>query len=152
MIVNDFLEVETDYFDTAWQDPDWVIEQAEDALVGIDYDTFVVTGMSGAVVAGLLAHALGKSYLLLRKPDDTSTHSYERALGKLGRRWVFLDDFVSSGATRRRVHAQMEELLDTYEGYLGRRFETTCVGTYEYMRDRGLVPYEDYRHKIEEAM
>lgn len=107
------LQVRSNYFDIVMDDPQGVIERAREELADVDFDTFVVTGLSGASVASLLAYTLGKNYLILRKPDDTSTHSSRRAVGKIGKRWVFLDDFICSGDTRDRVMEQLAELLRT---------------------------------------
>ncbi len=49
----------------------------------------------------------------MRKPNE-SGHSTEDVEGTLGRRWVFVDDFVSSGATLQRViHAVNDNFLAT---------------------------------------
>ena len=129
----DRLVVASGYFDIALHQPERIIEQAKQQLAGVEFDTFVATGLSGVNVAGLLAHALGKTTLLIRKDDDTSNHSGARAAGVLGRRWVFLDDFVSSGATRRRVKAAVESLVNEYrergrEPYSGSWISTSMQG------------------------
>lgn len=142
------LRILPGYFNVAVDDMAGVIERAKEELADVDFDTFVATGLSGTCVATVLAHAMGKNFLLLRKPDDESTHDGNRAVGQLGARWLFLDDFVSSGATRRRVHEQMEELLrrhgdsviwdeelDDYRTESEHR--TVYVGDYHYARDNG---------------
>lgn len=150
----DEFRVTNGYFDVAVDEPGTVIERARIDLANVDFDTFVATGLSGASVATLLAHALGKNYLLIRKPDDMSTHDSNRAVGILGKRWLFLDDFVSSGRTRRRVHEQLRDMLQdrplcdydatTRTWAYHEPFATEYVGDYHYARNDGqFVPASD---------
>lgn len=155
------LAIMPGYFNKAVDDVDGVIERAKQHLATVDFDTFVATGLSGTCMATVLAHAMGKHFLILRKHDDHSTHDGNRAVGRLGERWLFLDDFVSSGATRRRVHEQMSELLtrhgDTVEwddsvgDYRATStHQTTYVGDYHYARNDGqFVPA--YRIDLESS-
>lgn len=141
------LPIRSNYFDRAVDETAEVVKEARERLKGVKFDTFVATGLSGAVMAPVLARAMRKKFLVLRKPDDLSTHSSTRAVGRLGKRWVFLDDFVSSGATRQRVMDQIEELLDQQMASSGHfdpdkgvwvdgteRFVTEYVGDYLYAR------------------
>ena len=118
-------EFKTGYLDAALVDLDGVLETAERILADYDYDTLVGTGFSGALVVPALALRLGKQFVLVRKENDGSHHS-GRMIGQLGKRWVFLDDFVSSGTTRKRVrravHLSCEE----------RGWKTEHVGDYLY--------------------
>lgn len=114
----------TGYLDIALDDLDTVISSAIDALEDVDFDTLVGTGFSGALVVPMLASAMDKNFILVRKPNDGSHHS-GRLIGNLGRRWIFVDDFVSSGATRKRVR---DEIADNAEG----KFHTLYVGDYTY--------------------
>jgi orotate phosphoribosyltransferase len=116
----------THYFDNALEDLASVIEQAKIDLADVDFDTLVGTGFSGGVVIPALALALGKHYVLIRKDNDDSHHGSGRLIGVLGEKWLFVDDFVSSGATRDRV---AEKVLTSayYEGQ-----PTENVGAYLY--------------------
>lgn len=91
------------YFDSALFDLAGVIEQAKADLEGVDFDTIVGTGFSGSVVIPALALAMGKEFVLIRKENDDSHHGGGRMIGQLGERWIFVDDFISSGRTRERV-------------------------------------------------
>lgn len=101
-----------------------LIEDARARLAGIDFDTMVGTGISGALVVGVLGRALGKNFAVVRKENDTvmSNHSGHAIEGLLGKRWVFVDDLIASGATRARVLRVVKETDD----------ETKFVGTYTY--------------------
>lgn len=95
-------EFKTGYLDDALDNLAGVVERGRQVLADIEFDTLVGTGLSGAVVVPSLALALGKPFVIVRKPNDGSHHN-GTMIGNLGAKWVFVDDFVSSGATRRRV-------------------------------------------------
>lgn len=105
---------------------DRTIQMAYAAQKVLKFDTLVVTGVSGTVMGGVVAHALGVDLLVVRKEDDNSTHSWNRMEGSLGSRWAFLDDLVDSGATRRRVVAKVREFAEQ------REVETRFVGSLLY--------------------
>lgn len=91
------------YMDCAIFNLPEVIEIAQNELEGVDFDTMVGTGFSGGLVIPALALAMGKKFVLIRKETDDSHHGKGRLIGELGQRWIFVDDFVSSGKTRQRV-------------------------------------------------
>lgn len=101
------------------------IDKAREALKGVKYDTMVGRGMSGALVVPMLAKALRKNWLIVRKPGEHS-HSYDRAVGKLGHRWVFVDDFIASGDTLEATKDAVRQLAEY------RDFDTEYVGQYLY--------------------
>ena len=117
-----------------------IIERAKADLADVEFDTLVGTGFSGGVVIPSLALALGKHFVLIRKETDDSHHGQGRLLGTLGDRWIFVDDFISSGATRRRV-AEKIGLACALE-----EVSTTWVGQYMYVNysDEGpsFQPFE----------
>ena len=102
-----------------------MVAKARKALHGVRYDTMVGRGLSGALVVPQLAKALRKNYMIVRKPGE-STHDSSQAVGKLGKRWLFVDDFVSSGTTRRLTKETVNAVS------MLRNFTTEYVGTYEY--------------------
>lgn len=113
------------YMDEALFNLPEVIETAKERLAGVDFDTLVGTGFSGGVVIPSLALALGKKFVLIRKDTDDSHHGRGRLLGDLGEKWIFVDDFVSSGSTRTKVIEKVE--ANTVE------VETEMVGQYMYV-------------------
>lgn len=120
----------TSYMDDAVFDLRDVLRRSEIELRRhlSDFDTLVGTGMSGALVIPALAVRLRRKFVIVRKENDDSHHGGNRLLGELGKRWVFVDDFTSSGATRDRVKARIQEDAEA------RRFETTHVASYYYNR------------------
>lgn len=136
----------TGYLDKAIDNVDEVIATAQVELEGVDFDTIVGTGFSGALIVPMLAAAMGKHFVLVRKPKDGSHHSGPM-IGNLGERWIFVDDFVSSGETRDRVLGTIEDACDSYGETLVwdpenceyrnevKGFDTTYVGDYLYAID-----------------
>lgn len=116
----------TNYMDSALFNLDKVIRTARRDLARVDFDTLVGTGLSGAVVIPALARSMKKDFVLIRKEKDDSHHGSNRLLGRLGTRWIFVDDLVASGRTRDRV---MEKVA---HACVERGFTTTHVGDYLY--------------------
>lgn len=106
-----------------------VIETAKDRLKDVEFDTMVGTGFSGGIVIPSLALALGKTFVLIRKETDDSHHGKGRLVGELGEKWIFVDDFISSGRTRDRVISKISEAEDDW-GHKVRK--STLVGQYMY--------------------
>lgn len=123
------VEFRTGYLDDAIDNLGAVIDHAARALEGVKFDTLVGTGFSGGLVVPALAQRLGVNFLLVRKPGDNSHHT-GRLVGKLGHRWIFVDDFVSSGETRARVQKAVSQA----------NVSTTYVGDYLYVK--GLDGFE----------
>jgi hypothetical protein len=105
------------YFDEGLFNLDGIVERAVRDFEGVTADTLVGTGFSGAVVIPTLARELGKKFVLIRKDNDDSHHGKGRLLGSIGARWLFVDDFVSSGATKTRVLGKIAEALETRRGW-----------------------------------
>lgn len=101
----------TGYMDRALFDLPTVLAEIEHVLSAPDvpaFDTLVGTGFSGGVIIPALAMRMGKQFALIRKESDDTHHSGD-IMGALGGPWIFVDDFVSSGATRRRVVTKVRE-------------------------------------------
>jgi hypothetical protein len=81
-----------------------------------EFDTFVVRGMSGAIAGGILARSCKKNLYVIRKPNDGS-HDGNKAFGIIGSRWLFLDDFVSSGDTFWQTYDTLRLVLGSKWGY-----------------------------------
>lgn len=116
----------TAYMDSAVFGLARVIETAKERLADVDFDTLVGTGFSGGLVIPSLALAMGKKFVLIRKESDDSHHGGGRLLGQLGQKWIFVDDFISSGYTRSRVVGKINEALSILGG------SSEFVGQYMY--------------------
>jgi len=74
------------------------------------FDTIVVRGASGILIAGALAVATDKCIAIVRKAND-STHSRgpitsNSIIGK----FIVLDDFVDTGATMSAIFSELEQV------------------------------------------
>lgn len=126
------LRMHASYLHEAIFRPEVIEQRARELLAGIEYDTLVGTGLSGALVLPALARALGKTFAVVRKPDNS--HSRERVEGSLGRRWVFVDDLIFSGDTLTRVRTEIAAISQSY-GHA-----TEYVGAFLYHHNRFRTP------------
>jgi orotate phosphoribosyltransferase len=122
-------QFKTWYMDQAVFDLAEVIETAQKRLADVEFDTMVGTGFSGGIVIPSLALAMGKKFVLIRKETDDSHHGKGRLLGELGERWIFVDDLVSSGMTRKRV---IKKIGDVQEKAKYQETFAVMVGQYLY--------------------
>ena len=82
-----------------------IIDSTKKALRQVNFEGFVGTGLSGTMVVPALAYVMEKRFAIVRKPDDRGHHSSGTVESGLRHddRWIFIDDFISSGATLARV-------------------------------------------------
>jgi orotate phosphoribosyltransferase-like protein len=74
-----------------------------------EFDTIVVCGLSGVVVGSPVALRLCKPLVIIRKADDTNIHHCGGQIVnpyrlERSRRYLILDDFISSGRTVKYIH------------------------------------------------
>jgi adenine/guanine phosphoribosyltransferase-like PRPP-binding protein len=124
----------TSYFDRGIFNLEAVLRNGEKHLADLDFDTMIGTGFSGGVIIPALALRLDKMWALVRKDNDNSHHGAGEILGEIGQRWLFVDDFVSSGHTRNRVVTKVSEACSdrghfpTYVGdYLYQSYNDDCL-------------------------
>jgi hypothetical protein len=93
-----------------------------------EFDSLAVQGMSGVLVGSPVALRLRKPLVIVRKEND-NRHASEDIInyGRVGAAWLFLDDFIDSGATQRRVYDAL--LLYTGTNY------PRWAGSYCYSED-----------------
>lgn len=120
------------YLEGAFETPEFMISKATKVLDGIEFDTMIGTGLSGTLVVPLIARAMGKAFAIVRKPNDSS-HRERAVEGYVGERWIFVDDFVSSGDTLNRVKEEIKNLQNG-QPFGWDKFNTEYIGTYQYAR------------------
>lgn len=135
----------TGYMDNAVFDLQGVVREAVALLTPVhkEFDTLVGTGFSGGLIIPTLAIRLRKRFVLIRKETDDSHHGSGRLLGELGKRWIFVDDFVSSGSTRNRVIEKIEAAALLHD------HKTELVGNYYYAKY--LTPEQRYTRCVPQA-
>ncbi|MEU2042706.1 phosphoribosyltransferase [Nocardia niwae] len=98
------------------------------------FDTLVGTGLSGALVLPALAREFDVGFVLVRMPGHYR-HTSCRTEGFLGSQWLFVDDFIDTGATFRRVHHDINALARRL------RRPTTFVGAFFYHCQQSRGPH-----------
>jgi len=102
------------------------------ALTMHEFDAIAFRGLSGALLAPIVALQMGKTLIAVRKGE--STHSSRDVEGDYGaRRYVIIDDIVSSGDTVRAIIADIK--TENPEAY--------CIGVYQYLRTNAEVKTVD---------
>ena len=120
-----FVQQHASYLQPLIEDIDRVVSKFRDKMRTVDYDTLIGTGLSGALAVPALARAVGCKWAVVRKDGDGS-HSGNAVEGTVGRRWVFVDDLISTGQTRLRVRESMAQFS------CDNNFDTEYVGDYLY--------------------
>lgn len=99
-----------------------------------EFDAVAFRGISGALVAPIIAYEMGKTVLAVRKltrKDNDHCHSHHKVEGDIAaRRYVVIDDCISSGNTLREILAEIAKAAPLAE----------CIGIVRY--DRSIQELE----------
>lgn len=77
-----------------------------------EFDAIAFSGMSGALVAPIVADRLGKPFFLIRKKDE-SPHMEHRVEGDYNaKRYIIIDDFICTGKTVGRIQYWMNHTVE----------------------------------------
>jgi adenine/guanine phosphoribosyltransferase-like PRPP-binding protein len=119
------------YFEKAFSDLDEIANRMLDKVQNVEFDTIVGTGLSGTLVVPTLGRAFGTLWAIVRK--ESSCHTNCLIEGEIGQRWLFVDDFIASGTTLRRVKNIVYD-LKYYDINIGglTQFPTKYAGSYLY--------------------
>lgn len=139
----------TSYFNDGFN-PDRVISIVDRyaAKFNIDFDSFVCLGLSSSVIVPVLAYHYKLPFLALRKPG-VKCHDYGIGMvgrGTIGKRWLFVDDFVSSGRTVRNAI----EYVDKGLSMLDKSGQSQYVGTITYNRNGAFIDPDFKSHNLVE--
>jgi adenine/guanine phosphoribosyltransferase-like PRPP-binding protein len=105
------------------------VEAAVRVLGRKRFDSIAFRGMSGALIAPAVAVRLKKSLILVRKKKDDSHGGRDVEGNKASRRYVIIDDFISSGDTVCEIKKNIKAFAPN----------ATCIGTLEINRLRDSV-------------
>lgn len=105
-----------------------VTEQVIDMILssGLPFEAVAFRGLSGSLVAPVVAFRLGKNLIGVRK-CRTSSHADRAVEGFIGQDYIIVDDFIETGDTCRQIIKEVDaESLD-------RGIEAgKCVGVFLY--------------------
>lgn len=124
---SDVHRTHASYLEQMWRDPGKVVATflAKLREYPLEIDTLIGRGISGALSAQLIATATGLNYAVVRKEGE-SAHSYRRVEGRVGRRWLFVDDLIDTGETLKATVTAVNTLSNT-EGW-----KTSLQGAFLY--------------------
>jgi orotate phosphoribosyltransferase len=91
---------------------------------GLEFSTIAFRGMSGALIAPLIAHKLGKNLLMVRKTGDECHSSHSTEGTHSNENYIIIDDLISSGATVRKTIEAVNHMEECREA--------KCVGIFLY--------------------
>ncbi len=135
---NEFDLRRSPYLSDAFEAQERIVKTAKNELDGVEFEAFVGMGLSGSIMAPLLAFVMGKRFAIVRKKDHARSHSATPHGIESGMRehdrWLFCDDFISSGATRLTV---IERINAHHVG------EVAYVGDYLYAAGGYTTSYRD---------
>lgn len=105
------------------------LRQAKKAFraANLEFDSIAFSGMSGAMFAPLLAHVLKKELVMVRKGADLPDRGHSAFVVEgyaAVKRYVIVDDLVSTGATVKYIHGH---ILQDFAN------DAKCVGVYCYL-------------------
>jgi len=125
-----------------------------------NFDSIAFRGMSGAIIAPIIATKLKKNLIMVRKREATS-HSVSRVEGfSKSKRYVIVDDFVESGETAANIYYEVKDFAPKAEcvGLLvvsdGINGNEPVFHTLNYIRKRFSYKWSSVRkeHRIEKAV
>jgi len=96
------------------------IDQAVDTCLAVlekkRFDTIAFRGMSGALIAPIVAHSMKKEIIVVRKETKEEGHSHHKVEGHLAaRKYVILDDFIQGGGTVREIVSRVKDFTSVAE-------------------------------------
>lgn len=101
------------------------IPYAKQKLQSRIFDAIAFSGMSGAIMAPMIAMALKKPLIMVRK-DTSNCHSKRKVEGAYDAgTYIIVDDLVCSGDTCKRIYDSIKEV----------NANAICVGVYVYQTD-----------------
>ena len=84
-----------------------LVKKAVKKLKKLDFDSIAFRGVSGALIAPIVAYKLKKPVTCIRKPTESS-HGWTKLEGAIGvERYIIIDDFICTGETVNEIHGAL---------------------------------------------
>jgi len=100
-----------------------ILDDAQNILSAVNFDSIAVRGSSGLLVGGALADRMNKGLFLIRKEPEHSHSGFIIEGDSDYRKYIILDDLVCTGMTVRVIRTAMETFMPL----------TELVGAYIYL-------------------
>lgn len=97
----------------------------------LQFDSFVVRGVSGITMEAILARILNKNLIIVRKPE-TGHSPYVVENYKSGERMIFLDDLIASGRTFESVKDNLNARYERLKVWYPSSKKHKIIGTMMY--------------------
>jgi len=112
-------------------------KKAVEILKGLKFDSIAFRGVSGALIAPVLAHALNKNIIVVRKGNQNS-HSYRTVEGNFDcKTYVIADDFVDTGRTVKTIKREIKKEAP----------DAQCIGVLEMADITGKTSVKNFKLK-----
>lgn len=121
-----------------------IIKKIKNNLKGVEFDGFLVQGLSGIVMGTLVSRAMKKKLVISRKGEKTHGMLVENIMDN--DKLIILDDFCSTGATIRKIFRTLGKFQAWF--YTGDQTEyrtpkVEVLGSIFYCRGCVFVPGAD---------
>jgi adenine/guanine phosphoribosyltransferase-like PRPP-binding protein len=128
------------------------LRRLEKTLVPVlhEFDVIVVSGLSGVIPGAIFAYMYDKQLVVIRKDDDI-THGVRTEGGSYfepGTPFVVVDDFMSSGATMRRIFEKVIELGYGLPKYVALYCDVWADFTVGYISDKQRISAEHVKDSL----
>ena len=111
----------------------------------VNFDGFVVTGVSGILIGSILSRSLKKELVIVRKEEDyKNSHTFYKVENyKSNKRYIFVDDLIASGSTFARVQKELKEFhkIEKIKGRSSKIIGTILYDDISYKKDVGFFIY-----------
>ena len=92
------------------------IRKMRNLIKDIEFDGFIVTGISGVAMGAIMARSCRKTLTIVRKDDDKNNHSsYDIENIRWNAKYIFLDDLIASGVTFNKVKNKLKNYYNEWK-------------------------------------
>ena len=127
-----------------------VIKKLRKSLRKIEFDGFLVQGLSGIIMGTLVSRAMNKKLVVARKGEKTHGMLVENILE--GDKLIIIDDFCSSGSTIKKIFKTVKQFECWIYGEKAARYgnpKVDILGAVYYSRSCVFVPGSTPRKLID---
>lgn len=112
---------------------DETIRMCVEALSSVEFDAIAFSGISGALIASVVAYKMNKEIIVVRKNggnDGSHSAKYVEGYVRAGQRVVIIDDLICTGATMRNIVKGLNQFFPS------KQYEIVGVILYDETRRR----------------